>query len=190
MSPLCGRDRASAPFRESDMRLSSESIDRRKQKEKKMKRWSAILFFWLGAMGAISQKAEAHCQVPCGIYDDHARVHALYEDSQTITKAIQNIIALSDKNDAQSKNQLVRWVITKEAHASNIIKVISEYFLTQKIAPVKADHKAHGAYLAKLARHHAVMRAAMITKQQASLNAAQALHKAIDGIAGDWAPKK
>ncbi|MCK6508764.1 superoxide dismutase, Ni [Myxococcota bacterium] len=155
-----------------------------------IKRWSVIWFLVLGMTTVGSQKVDAHCQVPCGIYDDHARVHALYEDSQTITKAIKNILALSDKTDAQSKNQLVRWVMTKEAHASNIIKVIAEYFLTQKIAPVPAGHKDHSAYLAKLARHHAVMRAAMFTKQQASLSAAEGLHKAIDGIAGDWTPKK
>ena len=26
----------------------------------------------------------AHCQIPCGIYDDHARVQAMLEDAATI----------------------------------------------------------------------------------------------------------
>ncbi|MCB9638103.1 MAG: superoxide dismutase [Myxococcales bacterium] len=155
-----------------------------------MKRWSLMVFLMAGLWMVGARQAEAHCQVPCGIYDDHARVHAMYEDTMTITKAIKNIKALSAKNDAQSKNQLVRWIITKEAHASKIIKVISEYFLTQKIAPVKEGHKNYAAYLTKLARHHAVMRAAMKTKQKASLKAAEALHKAIDGISGYWPAKK
>ena len=31
--------------------------------------------------------SEAHCQVPCGIYDDAARIARLREDTATIAKA-------------------------------------------------------------------------------------------------------
>jgi hypothetical protein len=32
--------------------------------------------------------------------------------------------------------QMTRWVTTKDAHASNIITTVGEYFLTQKVKPV------------------------------------------------------
>ena len=32
----------------------------------------------------------AHCQVPCGIYDDHARVEAMAEDAATVIKAVND----------------------------------------------------------------------------------------------------
>lgn len=131
--------------------------------------------------------ARAHCQVPCGIYDDHNRVHQMREDVLTITKAMRQIQAMVKKRDAQSANQLVRWVVTKEQHAEKIMRVISDYFMAQKIKPAKAgDKKAQAAYLKQLSRHHAVMVAAMKCKQTSDLKAVKALTKALDGIAGYW----
>ena len=46
--------------------------------------------------------ANAHCQVPCGIYDDHARIHQMLEDVATIAKAVTQIAELAGKTDAQS----------------------------------------------------------------------------------------
>ena len=71
----------------------------------------------------------SHCQIPCGIYDDKARIASMLEDAHTIEKAL---IELS-KNDL-SKNQLIRWVNNKELHAQNIINCISNYFLAQKLS--------------------------------------------------------
>jgi len=127
--------------------------------------------------------AFAHCQMPCGIYDDPARIAELREDAATITKAIRNITELAGKSDAQSFNQAARWVATKEDHASNIVTIVSEYFLTQKVKPVAADADGYDAYLQSLADHHAVLVAAMKTKQQASLDAASALDAAIEKLA-------
>lgn len=121
--------------------------------------------------------ALAHCQIPCGIYDDHARVEAMKEDAVTVEKAIRLIAELSGKSDAQSVNQQVRWVMNKEKHAQNIIETISNYFLTQRVKPDQQD------YAERLARHHAVMIAAMKAKQHASLEFAKALFDAIDAIA-------
>ncbi|NNE44024.1 MAG: superoxide dismutase [Gemmatimonadetes bacterium] len=135
---------------------------------------------------SVATDSFAHCQVPCGIYDDPARITGMREDASTITKAINNITELAGKADAQSVNQAVRWVTTKEAHASNIISVVSEYFLAQKLKPVAAGEEGHDAYLARLADHHAVMRAAMATKQKASLEAASALDAAIEKLAAHY----
>ena len=108
---------------------------------------------------------QAHCQVPCGIYDDAARIARLKEDATTIAKALGQINDLSGQHAAQAFNQAARWVTTKEDHASHIIAVVSEYFLTQKVKPVAPGADGYDAYLKKLADHHAVMVAAMKTKQ-------------------------
>ena len=128
----------------------------------------------------------AHCQVPCGIYDDAARVASLYEDATTIEKAMAQIGELAAKTDALSANQLARWVATKELHASNIITVVSEYFLTQKIKPVAAGADGYDAYLRTLADHHAVMVLAMKCKQNVDAQYVAQLRGAIAGLAGHY----
>jgi nickel superoxide dismutase len=125
----------------------------------------------------------AHCQVPCGIYDDAARITRLREDATTIAKAIKQINELAGKHEAQAFNQAARWVATKEDHATQVIEVVSTYFLAQKVKPVAPGADGYDAYLKKLADHHAVMVAAMKTKQTADPAAAEALHHAVDGLA-------
>ena len=75
-------------------------------------------------------RADAHCQVPCGIFDDPERITMLFEDATTIAKAMNQMNELAGKQDAQSQQQFVRWTNTKEEHASRIITVTTEYFLT------------------------------------------------------------
>ena len=115
----------------------------------------------------------AHCEVPCGIYDDGARFKRIMEDQSTITKAIAGITDLAGTNGATGHNQLARWVATKESHATNIQHVIAQYFMTQRI---KADD---AKYVEKLTAAHAVMVAAMKCKQAADPATAEALDKAI-----------
>ena len=146
-----------------------------------LRKFSCTLIFIL-MLSLLPQIVLAHCQVPCGIYDDAARVARLYEDAATIEKAMLQMQDLADKTDAQSGNQFARWVITKEDHASNIITIVAEYFLTQKVKPVAAGADGYEGYLAELADHHAVMVAAMKTKQSADPAAAQALDQAIDKL--------
>lgn len=143
----------------------------------------------LGLTLLAATQAFAHCQVPCGIYDDHARVHAMEEDARTIAKAIDQIRELAGKTDAQSQNQLVRWTTTKEAHATNIQRTIADYFLTQRVkAPKEGDKAANDDYMKKLAAHHAVLVAAMKCKQKADPAVAKALMAAIEGIEA-WYPE-
>ena len=134
-------------------------------------------------LAANPAKTEAHCQVPCGIYDDAARIKYLKEDATTIAKAIANINDLAGKHDANAFNQAARWVSTKEAHASHVITTVAEYFLTQKLKPVSPGSDGYNAYLAKLADHHAVMVAAMKTKQSADPATVVTLNKAIEKLA-------
>ena len=140
---------------------------------------SAITVAAVALLG-LAPRAQAHCQVPCGIYDDHNRVHQMREDLTTIKKAVKQIKALAKKKDAQSKNQLTRWVVTKEQHAEKIIRTISDYFMAQKIKPGKKGYKN------KLVRHHKVMIAAMKCKQSVDDKAVANLGKALDAIAKYW----
>jgi nickel superoxide dismutase len=68
-------------------------------------------FFAAASVLMFSQLAYAHCQIPCGIYDDHARVQSMLEDAATVEKSVNLISELSGKTDTQSQNQLVRWVM-------------------------------------------------------------------------------
>ena len=123
-----------------------------------------------------NQTAQAHCEVPCGIYDDGARVIQMLEDTKTTAKASKMIAELAGKTDAQSANQLSRWVTNKETHAQNVIETISHYFLTQRVKASQKDYKD------RLAKHHAIMVAAMKVKQNADGKYSEELTKAIMAI--------
>jgi len=120
----------------------------------------------------------AHCEVPCGIYGDQRRFDEMLEDQATIFKAMGQIVELSGTHDALSHNQLVRWVDTKEAHATNTQHIIAQYFMTQRIKP-GTDAAGNEAYVKKLTAAHDVMRAAMKCKQTVDPEDAKALHMSI-----------
>lgn len=132
-------------------------------------------------------EVQAHCQMPCGIYNDPARIQKLREDAMTIDKAIHAINELAGKADATSLNQATRWVNMKEEHASDIIKIVSEYFLTQKVKA--ADGAGRAAYLESLADHHAVMVAAMKCKQIPEASSVATLNQAITKLATHYPDK-
>ncbi len=130
----------------------------------------------VGSNLLLLQTAHAHCQIPCGIYDDHARVQQMLEDADTVIKSTKLIAELSGKSDAQSQNQLVRWVMNKENHAQKIISTISDYFLTQRVKPSQKD------YADRLKNHHAVIVAAMKAKQNADGKFANTLKASIESL--------
>lgn len=130
----------------------------------------------VGFARVVPQPADAHCQIPCGIYDDHARVEAMLEDAATVEKSAKLIAELAGKTDAQSQNQLVRWIMNKEHHAQKVISTISDYFLTQRIKPTQED------YVERLKKHHAVIVAAVKAKQKADIKYAIALRESIAAL--------
>jgi nickel superoxide dismutase len=130
------------------------------------------------------QTAQAHCQIPCGIYDDYARVQSMLEDAATVEKSLRLINELSGKLDAQSQNQLIRWVMNKEHHAQRVISTICDYFLTQRLKPDQKD------YAQRLAKHHAVIIAAMEAKQNADQKYAVELKEAIEAISSYYPQHK
>merc|ERR1711907_112220 len=122
-----------------------------------------------------------HCQVPCGIFDDPARVEGLKEDAATIRKAMVQIEQLTGAADALSFNQATRWVMTKEDHASAIIDKVATYMLAQRVKPELFESSAE--YQEALVAHHKVMQAAMKGKQVVDPAACDALDHAIDDLA-------
>ena len=140
-----------------------------------MKRVFAACLLLIAVVVPVAYVA-AHCEVPCGIYDDDRRFVDMHEDYETIAKASAEIAALTSKTDALSKNQLTRWVMTKEDHATKLQHTIAQYFMTQRI---KADDPQ---YVDKLTTAHKVMVAAMKCKQTVDESSAVALHEAIDAF--------
>lgn len=128
--------------------------------------------------------AQAHCQVPCGIYNDSARLQSMLEDAATVEKAARLINELAPKKDAQSQNQLVRWVNTKEQHAQSIIETISNYYLTQRVKTSQSD------YSTRLEMHHAVIVAAMKAKQNVDKKTMEKLSTSIKALSGYYPEHK
>ena len=110
----------------------------------------------------------AHCQMPCGIYNDAARIIQIQEDFSTIQKAMTKIKELSQQQDATSMNQLTRWIMTKEDHASKIQKVVSDYFLTQRIK-AKTEGSEFDTYVKQTTTLHQILVSAMKCKQTVDL---------------------
>ena len=123
--------------------------------------------------------ARGHCQVPCGIFTDDLRVKAMQEDAQTIRKAIVQSQELHSKSSLQDLQQIIRWVQTKEEHAAKIMDTSGTYFMAQK---VKKAELSTEEYHKILSLHHAVMVAAMKTKQSADLAPVDDLDAALAAI--------
>lgn len=99
----------------------------------------------------------AHCQVPCGIYDDQMRIHMMEEHVTTIEKSMKEIEA------APNQNQTVRWVMNKEKHADALTEIVTYYFLAQRIKPDCDD------YHLKLTQLHEMIVYSMKAKQTTDL---------------------
>jgi nickel superoxide dismutase len=128
-----------------------------------------LLSFLLSLSAVVS--ANAHCQVPCGIYGDELKFGVLEQHIETITKAADQIRELSDKKKltAQDHQQLVRWVNNKESHAQKIIDEAANYFLAQRIKAGQ-DH-----YEDKLELLHHIIVNSMKSKQSSDSDAPKAL---------------
>ena len=114
------------------------------------------MLFALVTFGAAT--VGAHCEIPCGIYDDQLRTDLIAEHATTIEKSMKKIVELSKQNPV-NYNQLVRWVSNKEKHADEIQHIVTQYFMTQRIKP---DAKN---YSEKLAVLHKMLIYAMKCKQ-------------------------
>lgn len=138
---------------------------------------------------AMGSSVVGHCEIPCGIYDDHAEIQRIRLDAETMRKASREIVALAENMDASSLNTVTRWVMVKEEHGERIQHMVAWYFLTQRVAPPAPSEGLDAVqdYYRKLAGFHAVSRAAMAAAQSLDPAAADRLDAAIDVVA-PWYP--
>ena len=124
--------------------------------------------------------ASAHCQIPCGIYDDELRVQLIEEHIGTVEKSMKQIVALGAASPVDY-NQLVRWIGNKEEHAQEIQDIVTAYFMAQRIKPAANhdDEKATKMYLHKLALLHHIQIHAMKAKQSTDLEQIESLRKLV-----------
>lgn len=109
--------------------------------------------------------AYAHCEIPCGIYGDEARIDLIKEHVQTLEKSMDMIVKLSKEKNIDY-NQLVRWIDNKEEHAVKIQDIATQYFMFQRIKPqLKSDKEAYEKYSLQLENMHAITVYAMKCKQ-------------------------
>ncbi|MFT5699068.1 MAG: nickel superoxide dismutase [Desulforhopalus sp.] len=102
-----------------------------------MKKLILSLAVLLVSSGLFLSHAQAHCEIPCGIYDDEARINMIFEHAGTIEKSMKQITELEGGKNA---NQLVRWVTNKEKHAELLQDIVTQYFMTQRIKLDTADY--------------------------------------------------
>ena len=134
----------------------------------------------LALTASVSSTALAHCQIPCGIYDDPVRFSQLREHVTTIEKSMNQINTLSE-DPAPNVNQLGRWVMNKENHADELTEIVTYYFLTQRVKPADPSDKAATAkYLRQLTLLHQMMVHAMKAKQTTDLEHCEHLRALID----------
>ena len=137
-------------------------------------RLGILLLIGLVSVG-LASRADAHCQIPCGIYGDDARFTALLEDVTTLKKAVRKIEQESAA-DSINHNQLVRWVNNKETHADKLSHGMLEYFLAQRIKSDQPDYEA------RLVAIHKIIVLAMKTKQNVDAGIVDDLEMAITGF--------
>ena len=125
-----------------------------------MKKLIYVLLPILLAMTVSIPLAGAHCQIPCGIYDDQLRAQLIAEHATTIEKSMKQIMELSKASPSPSNyNQLIRWISNKEEHATKVQKIVTAYFMTQRIKPGQEQ------YTEKVIVLHKMLLAAMKCKQ-------------------------
>jgi nickel superoxide dismutase len=131
---------------------------------------SGLSFFLL-----LASHVYAHCEIPCGIYDDQMRIDMILEHITSIEKSMNQIIEL-DKEEHHNANQLIRWVMNKEHHADELQEIVTQYFMTQRI---KLDAKD---YDKKLGLLHQMLVYAMKCKQTTDLSNVNKLRELVRGF--------
>jgi len=119
---------------------------------------------------ASSSQVSAHCQIPCGIYNDELRMKLIEEHISTIEKSMSLIIELGKAKETDY-NQIVRWVTNKEQHADELSEIVTYYFMTQRVKP---EDKQYDKRIAAL---HQMLIAAMKCKQTTDLKNVETLRK-------------
>jgi len=131
-------------------------------------------------LGLVSSIVYSHCQIPCGIYSDPARLDMIAEHITTIEKSMKQITELSEQNKPDM-NQIVRWVNNKDVHADELAHIVTYYFMAQRIKPVdKSETQAYQQYIKKLTLLHEMLVYSMKAKQTTDLSNVEKLKSLLD----------
>ena len=136
-----------------------------------------LIVFALFAVVTITT-VHAHCQIPCGIYDDQLRIHLMEEHVTTIEKSMKQIEADSNQN------QTVRWVMNKDKHADELAEIVTYYFMAQRIKP------GSEGYAVKLGQLHEILVYSMKAKQTTDLAHVEKLKVLIHDFAHSYMGEK
>jgi len=148
--------------------------------EKEMKRSRLVVIVAVAFVSLTASKAFAHCQIPCGIYDDALRFSLLEEEVTTIEKAIKTIEELSAAK-SPNYNQIVRWVENKDHHADELSEIVTYYFMAQRLKPAeKKDEAAYSKYIGELTSLHEMIVYSMKAKQTTDLENVERLRALIE----------
>ena len=123
---------------------------------------------------------EAHCDIPCGIYETDSMTHA----AETCRRMIQKVTDLGELDNIEKHNTFVRSIVNKEKHAQKVKDELyllwSDYF--------KPEHLEKFPEL-----HETVWKAvkqASTVKQTVSLEEADKLNEMVHEIAHMFADSK
>lgn len=120
----------------------------------------------------------AHCEIPCGIYEDQLRVKLIKEHISTIEKSMKMINELSAAENPDY-NQLVRWVNNKEEHAEKIQEIVAQYFMHQRIKIKHEGEEGYEKYIEQLTGLHRISVFAMKAKQGTEMQIIAKLNNAV-----------
>ena len=126
------------------------------------------------------QEAEAHCDIPCGIYDPvSAKIAA-----QTVQKMVLRMQALEEGDDPVAyANTMARYVATKEDHAELCKKELRILWADYAWPNMPEGFDLHGSF-------NAALKLAGRCRQTVDMAACEELVAAVDSIAAAfWATK-
>ena len=126
------------------------------------------------------QEAEAHCDIPCGIYDPvSAKIAA-----QTVQKMVLRMQALEEGDDHVAyANTMARYVSTKEEHAELCKRELRILWADYAWPNMPEGFDLHGSF-------NAALKLAGRCRQTVDMAACEELVAAVDGIAAAfWATK-
>lgn len=124
--------------------------------------------------------ADAHCDIPCGIYETDTLLHA----TETCRRMIQKIEELGELDSIEKHNTFVRSVVNKEKHAQRVKQELyilwSDYFKPEHIEKYPDLHD----------QLWKAVKQASVVKQTVSMDEVEALATMVHDIAHLFADSK
>jgi thiol peroxidase len=131
------------------------------------KRKRYVLLIITAAAVIFALPAYSPCQVPNGNYEDSTKFDQIAENIAAIEKIMRQIKELTAQH-SKNVNQLVQLAMDKEKHADEIGRIVTFYFMAQRIKP-PAEADINDSYVKKLAVLHEILVSSMKTKQTSNI---------------------